>query len=95
MTAPADLHDPAPPPVSVLTVRAVKCMLTRAGVDYSALTITEDPAIWTDLDAGVSTTSVEISGPKAARMEAFHALLDRGLSCAPYTDKHCYSRKAR
>jgi hypothetical protein len=49
-----------------LTVRGVKAMLTRAGVDYSALTITHDPAVWTDLETGAQSTSIKIEGPEGA-----------------------------
>jgi hypothetical protein len=76
-----------------LTARGVKTMLARAGVDYSELTITDDPAIWTDLDGGNPRTSVVIRGPEEARNRVWHALEDRGLACAPYTDRDEWSRR--
>jgi hypothetical protein len=76
-----------------LTARGVKAMLARAGVDYSELDITDDAAIWTDLDGGRPRTSVVIRGPKAARNRVWAALEDRGLACAPYTDRDEWSRR--
>lgn len=78
---------------SRLTARGVKTMLARAGVDYSELTITDDPAVWRDLATGRAGTSVVISGPEEARGRAYHALLERGLSCAPYPDRDEWSRR--
>ena len=63
-----------------LTARGVKTMLSRAGVDRSELTIYD----WAD--------RVVITGPRDARMKAFHALFERGLACAPYRDWHEWSR---
>jgi hypothetical protein len=79
--------------ITKLTARGVKVMLTRARVDYSDLTITDDPAIWTDLDGGNPRTSVVIRGPKEARNRVWTALEDRGLACAPYTDRDEWARK--
>jgi hypothetical protein len=76
-----------------ITARGVKAMLARSGVDYSALVITDDPAVWTDVETGEQTTSVVIEGPKEARRPAFHALLDRGLSVAPYPERDYWSRR--
>jgi hypothetical protein len=69
-----------------LTARGVKVMLTRAGADYSGLEIRDDPTVWRDLETGHASTNVIISGPEEARTRAFHALLDCGLSVAPYPD---------
>jgi hypothetical protein len=77
-----------------LTVRGVKTMLRRAGVDYSSLTITEDPRVWTDLETGQRSTSVKIEGPQAGREAAWDVLFFRpGLGCAPYTGYDMWSRR--
>lgn len=77
-----------------LTARGVKAMLTRAGVDCSALTITEDPAVWTDLETGRQSTSVKIEGPKEQREAAWDVLFyGRGLGCAPYPEYDMWSRR--
>jgi hypothetical protein len=76
-----------------LTARGVKTMLARAGVDYSDLTITDDNAVWTDLDGGNPRTSVIISGPRQARNQVWQALEDRGLACAPYPDRDEWTRR--
>jgi hypothetical protein len=77
-----------------LTVRGVKAMLARARVDYAALTITHDPAIWTDLETGRSSTSVRIAGPRKARQAAWDVLFyGRGLGCAPYPEYDMWSRR--
>ena len=75
-----------------LTARGVKVMLRRAGVDYSALTITEDPAVWTNVETGACGHSVVISGPREARRAARDALFEGGLACAPYRDRDEWSR---
>jgi hypothetical protein len=76
-----------------LTARGVKAILTRAGVDHSGLTITDDPAVWVDLDTGKSSTSVVVSGPEQPRARAFDALFTRGYACAPYPEYDMWSRK--
>jgi hypothetical protein len=76
-----------------LTARGVKAMLARSGIDCSRLTITDDPTVWRDLETGERTTSVVIEGPEAARTAASRALLDRGLSVAPYPDRDYWSRR--
>jgi hypothetical protein len=76
-----------------LTARGVKMMLARAGVDYSALTVTEDPAVWTDLETGRQSTSVKIEGPEEARWQAALALYSHGLSNAPYPEYDMWSRR--
>jgi hypothetical protein len=75
-----------------LTVRCVKAMLTKAGVDHCALEIYRDPAVWTNLETGRQKTSVVIKGPKDARWQASHVLYERGLSNAPYPDLDMWSR---
>jgi hypothetical protein len=75
-----------------LTARGVKMMLTRAGVDYSALTITDDPAVWTNVETGVGHTSVVIAGPKEARSRAAGVLYGKGLGNAPYPEYDMWSR---
>ena len=79
--------------MSTLTARGVKMMLARAGVDYSALEIRDDPTVWRDLETGRASTNVIIEGPAEPRRQAFHALLDRGLSVAPYPDHDEWSRR--
>ena len=77
-----------------LTVRGVKTMLRRAGVDYSSLTITHDPDVWTDLETGARSTSVKIEGPREARQAAWDVLFYRpGLGCAPYPEYDMWSRR--
>jgi hypothetical protein len=75
-----------------LTARGVRTILGRAGVDYSALTITDDPAVWTNIETGKSGTSVRIDGPKEARLKAFHVLFEKRLANAPYPDCDYWSR---
>lgn len=75
-----------------LTARDVQEILTQAGVDHSALTIVDDPAVWTNIETGKSGTSVRIDGPKDARQQAFHVLFERGLVNAPYPDHDYWSR---
>lgn len=77
-----------------LTARGVKTMLTRAGVDYSALTITDDPDVWVDIETGIGSTSVRIEGPEDARRQATDALFwGRGLGHAPYPEYDSWSRR--
>jgi hypothetical protein len=76
-----------------LTARGVKAMLTRSGVDYSGLEISDDPTAWRDLETGHVSTNVVINGPEEARRAAFHVLFDRGLSVAPYPDRDEWSRR--
>lgn len=65
-----------------LTPRAVRTMLTRRGIDHSALTIT----------ATVNAHEVRVDGPKGARRAATQALVFdwekpvSGMSVAPYPD---------
>jgi hypothetical protein len=75
-----------------LTSRGLKAMLTRGGVDHSGLQVEDDPAVWTNVETGERGTSVVVSGPKQARLQASHVLFDRGLSCAPYADQDMWSR---
>ena len=74
-----------------LTVRGVKAILTRAGVDHLALEVFHDPALWTDLETGRQGTSVVIKGPKEARRRASHALYARPEQ-RPYPDLDMWSR---
>jgi hypothetical protein len=75
-----------------LTARGVKAMLARSRVDASQLTITDDPEVWHDLETGERVTYVKITGPKKARLAAWHALMQHGLVSAPYPDQDYYSR---
>lgn len=76
-----------------LTARGVKNMLGRAGVDHSALTITDDPAIWVDLETGRASNSVKIEGSDDDRWAADRALSERGLACAPYPEYDMWCRR--
>lgn len=76
-----------------LTPRGVKAMLTREGVDYSALTITHDPEVWRDVETGVGSTSVKVEGPSPERRAARWALMEHGLSVAPYPNVDYFSRR--
>jgi hypothetical protein len=75
-----------------LTARGLKAMLTRAGVDHSALEIRDDYAVWTNVETGQRSTSVVVSGPNEARREAGHVLHDKGLANAPYPECDMWSR---
>ncbi len=75
-----------------LTARGLKAMLTRAGVDHSALEIRDDYAVWTNAETGQRSTSVVVSGPKEARREAGHVLYDKGLANAPYPECDMWAR---
>jgi hypothetical protein len=75
-----------------LTARGLKAILTRAGVDHSALEIRDDPAIWTNVETGERGTSVVVSGPKEPRRQVSRVLYDRGLACAPYSGRDEWSR---
>jgi hypothetical protein len=50
-----------------MTARGVKVMLTREGVDYSALTLTDDPRVWTDVETRCQGTAAAPSACGAAR----------------------------
>jgi hypothetical protein len=79
--------------VSGLTARGVKVMLARAGVDYSALTITDDPGVWVDIETGQQGTSVKVEGPRDVRQLAGAVLYGRGLGNAPYPGYDMWSRR--
>jgi hypothetical protein len=75
-----------------LTARGVKMRLSRAKVDYSALTITEGVVTSRRVDFDGSgpwraLNVVTIAGPREARRAASEVLYDAGLSCAPYPDR--------
>jgi hypothetical protein len=67
-------------------------MLTRAGLEHSALEIRDDYAVWTNVETGQRSTSVEVSGPKEASGAAGHVLYDKGLANAPYPEYDMWSR---
>jgi hypothetical protein len=75
-----------------LTARALKGILTRAGVDHSGLEIRDDPAVWTNVENGERGTSVVVSGPTEPRRQASRILSDRRLACAPYSGRDEWSR---
>jgi len=62
-----------------LTVRAVKSRLTREGVDHRPLRITQ------------LGDQVKVEGD--GRQVAFHVLLDAGLTVAPYSGYHLWTRR--
>lgn len=65
-----------------LTVRGVKQMLTRAGIDHAGL------------DFRQVHEEVHIYGPKEVRRGAVngHLFWEVGLSVAPYPDHDCWGR---
>jgi hypothetical protein len=75
-----------------LTARGLKAILTRAGVDHSALTITDDPTVWTDVESGERTAQVKVAGPKDVRRAVFQELFPRGYAQAPYLEADYWSR---
>lgn len=80
-----------------LTARGVKQMLTRAGVDHSELEIAEKQVTARRLDVDYTgpwenITQVVVTGPEAARRDAFHVLFDKGLCVAGYPDRDLWSR---
>jgi hypothetical protein len=76
-----------------LTAGEVKAMLDQAGIDHSALTITDDPEVWVDIEtvAGGSHTSVKIAGPQEQRQKAFGVLFAGGLGCMPNDEYDLWS----
>lgn len=75
-----------------LTADEVRSILTEAGVDHSALTIANDPAVWTNVETGKQGTSVRIDGPEEARRAATRVLFGLYLSHAPYPDYDYWHR---
>jgi len=75
-----------------LTASEVDAILVLAGVDSSALTISDDPAVWTNIETGENGTSVRIDGPEETRRAATAALWEARLSHAPYPDHDFWSR---
>lgn len=75
-----------------LTADEVRALLAQAGVDRSGLCITDDPTVWTDIESGVSRTSVRIEGPEQVRRAAQSVLFRHGFAVAPYPDHDEWSR---
>jgi hypothetical protein len=80
-----------------LTARGVKMRLTRAKVDFSTLTITEEVVTCRRVDVDFSgpwreRNTVIVAGPKDERRDAWWALFNSGLSCAPYPDRDEWTR---
>jgi len=76
---------------STITVRGVKQRLSRAGIDHSALTITEEVVRYRQVDFNYTgpwqnKTMVTITGPKPVRRAASDVLYDAGFANAPYPD---------
>jgi hypothetical protein len=69
-----------------LTAEEVRAILTEAGVDYSQLTITDDPAVWTSFETGASGRSVLVEGPEDARRAAHDVLFAKYFAVAPYPE---------
>lgn len=95
---PATAHHEIPR-ASGLTARGVKARLTRAGVDYSALIITEHDEVSRMVDVDHSgpwrrRTVVKIQGPREALRTADNALFwsAGSLSCSPCGDVSTWSR---
>ena len=76
-----------------LSIRAVRSMLTRDKVDQSQLTLTEfSRGICHPGKAETSRVEVHITGPRDARRAAATALLERGLTIAPYPERDEWQR---
>lgn len=75
-----------------LTAAEVTALLAAAGVDLSELTISDDPAVWTNVETGESGRSVRVQGPKHARRAASDVLYGARLANAPYPDEDYWSR---
>lgn len=83
-----------------LTIRAVKSMLTRTGVDYSELSFERIDRSATHTGGTyegqyVEKIDIKISGPKSLRQQAGSALFEQGLECATFPDCDYYSRGAK
>lgn len=82
---------------SHLTVRAVKMMLTRAGLDTHTLSFTRHDRSGrhtSGIHEGryVEKVDIEVSGPKTVRNDVRVELFNRGLECSPYPDRDFFSR---
>lgn len=80
-----------------LTVRGVKTMLTRAGIDTRALAFTRHDRSGQHVSGifegrYVEKVDIEVSGPKTVRDDVRAELFDRGLECAPCPDRDFFSR---
>lgn len=75
-----------------LTAEEVRAILAGADVDHSQLTITDDPAVWTNIETGVSGTSVLIEGANDVRRAADDVLFAEGFAVAPYPDRAYWNR---
>lgn len=82
---------------SSITSRGVKVRLSRAGVNYTALTITERDEVSRPIDLDSTgpwrrRTIVDIAGPQDTRWQASLVLMESGLACAPYGDHDQWSQ---
>lgn len=80
-----------------LTIRGVKAMLTRAGIDTHALSFTRHDRSGQHASGlyerrYVEKVDIEVTGPKTVRSDVRAELFDRGLECAPYADRDFFSR---
>lgn len=80
-----------------LTARGVKNILTRAMIDHTGLDIAENLITARRIDTDFTgpwrqVHQVIVTGPQDARREAANALYDAGLTCAPFPDRHEWSR---
>lgn len=81
-----------------LSAIAVKRMLTRQGVDWRGLTITEERTTERDAWNGgpqETYTQVRIAGPQEAYDRAYWALFYAGLRVASYPEYSLWSKGAR
>ena len=82
-----------------LTARGVKQTLSRAGIDWRSLTITEEQTTarcWSDGCDGFGPwdtyTEVRLAGPKEDHSRAYWALMSAGHSVAGYPDYSLWSK---
>lgn len=81
-----------------LSARGVKRMLTRAGVDWRALTITEQRITSRDAWNGgpwETYTEVRVGGPRLLLNTVWWALSKPGMSCASYPDHQLWSKSSK
>lgn len=81
-----------------LSARSVKQMLTRAGVDWRGLTITEEQTTARDAWNGgpwETYTQVRIEGPKLLQNTAWWVLFGKGLAHTGYPEYSLWSKSRR
>lgn len=75
-----------------LTVRGVRQILTRAGVDPSALTLEAVETVSLIPGREGIIRGVRISGPREARRATTAPLMNAGLTCAPLPEHATWDR---